>query len=127
MTPAVPSVLGEMAQLLVRNADPAVPPAERTTALTLTAMLLSLAGEVWDGAAERLVVEKRALAALLPDTASEASLKISALKAENDRLRARLIAEHIAAERAGDNVRLDAIWAELKASTERRLLSVSLV
>ncbi|HEX5264251.1 MAG TPA: hypothetical protein VFW13_12035 [Phenylobacterium sp.] len=127
MTPAVPSVLGEMAQLLVRNADPDVPAAERTTALTLTSMLLALASEVWDGAAERLAVENRALAALLPDAADETSLKISALKAENDRLRARLIAEHIAAEQSGDEARLDAIWAELKASTERRLLSVSLV
>ncbi|MBS0360943.1 MAG: hypothetical protein JSR98_06155 [Proteobacteria bacterium] len=127
MTPSVPSVLGEMAQLLVRNADPAVPAAERTTALTLSAMLLGLAAEVWDDAAERLAVENRALAALLPDTADESSLKLSALKAENDRLRARLIEAHIAAEQAGDAARLDAIWAELKASTERRLLSVSLV
>jgi hypothetical protein len=127
MTPAVPSVLGEMAQLLLRNADPGVPAAERTTALSLTAMLLGLAAEVWDGAAERLAVENRALAALLPDMADESSLKVSALKAENDRLRARLIAEQIAAEAAGDQARQDAIWAELKASTERRLLSVSLV
>lgn len=127
MTPSVPSVLGEMAHLLVRNADPDAPAAERTTALNLTAMLLGLASEVWDGAAERLAVENRALAALLPDAADESSLKVSALKAENDRLRARLIAEHVAAEQAGDAARLAAIWAELKASTERRLLSISLV
>ena len=127
MTPSVPSVLEEMAQLLVRNADPSVPAAERTTALSLSAMLLGIAAEVWDGAADRLAVENRALAALLPDTADETSLKISALKAENDRLRRRLIAEHIAAEQAGDAAREAAIWAELKASTERRLLSVSLV
>ena len=116
-----------MAALLVRNADPGVPAAERTTALTLTSMLLTLAAEVADGAAERLVLENRALAALLPDVADEGSLKLSALKAENDRLRARLIAAHIEAEQSGDEARLAAIWAELKASTERRLLSVSLV
>ncbi|MBS0334183.1 MAG: hypothetical protein JSS35_15545 [Proteobacteria bacterium] len=127
MTPAVPSVLGELAQLLMRNADPAVPAAERTTALSLSAMLLALAAEVWDGEAERLATENRALAGLLPDRADETSLKVSALKAENDRLRARLVAEQIAAEQAGDTARQDAIWAELKASTERRLLSISLV
>ena len=127
MTPAVPSVLGEMAQLLMVNTDPATPAAERTTALSLSAMLLGLAAEVWDGAVERLAVENRALAALLPDNADETSLKVSALKAENDRLRARLITEQIAAEAAGDEARQAAIWAELRASTERRLLSVSLV
>ena len=127
MTPAVPSVLEEMSHLLVRNADPSVPAAERATALTLTSMLLGVAAEVWDGAAERLAVENRALAALLPDKADETCLKVSALKAENDRLRARLIAAHIAAEQAGDAGREAAIWAELKASTERRLLSISLV
>lgn len=127
MTPSVPSVLLEMSALLVRNTDPATPPAERTSALTLASMLLMLAAEVWDGAAARLVDENRALAALLPDAASEADLRISALRAENDRLRTRLIAEHIAAEQAGDAARLEAIWAELVASTERRKLSVSLV
>ncbi len=127
MIPTVPSVLAEMAQLLVRNADPGVAPAERATALTLTSMLLGLAGEAWDGAADRLVTENRVLAALLPDTADETRLTLSALQAENARLRARLIAEQIAAEQAGDEARQDAIWAELRASTERRLISTSLV
>jgi hypothetical protein len=127
MTPDVPSVLHELAQLLVRNAQPGVPDAERTNALTLSSMLLSLAAEVWDGAAEKLVQENRALAALLPDTADESDLRLSVLGAENARLRALLIAAHIAAETAGDTAREDAIWAELVASTERRKLSVSLV
>ena len=127
MSPDVPAVLAEMAALLVRNADPAVPPAERTSALSLTALLLMLAAETWDGAAERLVAENRALAALLADDASEASFRLSALKAENDRLRARLIETQVAAEAAGDIARQDAIWAELKASTERRLIAASLV
>ena len=127
MTPSVPSVLAEMASLVARNADPATPPAERASALGLTSMLLMLAAEVWDSAAARLVEENRALAALLPDTASEADLRISALQAENARLRARLIEAQIAAEQSGDTRRLEAIWAELVASTERRKLSVSLV
>ena len=127
MTPEVPSVLSELAGLLVRNAAPDVPDAERASALGLSSMLLALAAEVWDGAAENLVQENRALAALLDDIAAEASLNLSALRAENARLRARLIQAHIAAEKAGNTAREEAIWAELRASTERRKLSVSLV
>src|SRR6185312_5864949 len=37
MTPQVPAVLGELAALLMRNAEPGVPAAERTGALTLSA------------------------------------------------------------------------------------------
>jgi hypothetical protein len=127
MTPDVPSVLSELATLLLRNALPDTPEAERASALGLSSMLLNLAAEVWDGAAEDLVQENRALADLLPDTASEDSLRLSALRAENARLRAKLIEAHIAAEQAGDTAREDVIWAELRAATERRKLSVSLV
>jgi len=127
MTPDVPSVLYELAQLLLRNAQPGVPDAERANALTLSAMLLSLAAEVWDGAAENLVQENRALAVLLDDAAAEGDLRLTALRAENARLRGRLIEAHVAAEAAGDAARDAAIWAELVASTERRKLSISLV
>jgi hypothetical protein len=127
MTPAVPSVLFELAQLLVRNAAPGVPDAERANALTLSSMLLSLAAEVWDGAADNLVRENRALAALLDEVAAEDDLRLTALGAENARLRGLLIVVQIAAEEAGDVPRQNAIWAELRASTERRKLSVSLV
>jgi hypothetical protein len=127
MTPQVPSVLAEMAHLLVRNASPETPPGERTNSLTLSAAVLGVAAEVWDAAAENLAQENRALARLLDDAADETSLRLSALRAENERLRARLIGEHIAAEAAGDAARLDAIWAELVASTDRRKLSISTV
>jgi len=125
MTPQVPSVLAEMAQLLVRNSAPDVAPGERANALTLAAAVLGVAAEVWDAAAENLVQENRALAALLDDAAGEASLRLSALRAENARLRSLLIAAHAAAEEAGDTAREEAIWAELIASTERRKLSIS--
>ena len=127
MTPSVPSVLAELAQLLMRNAAPGVPDAERASALGLSAMLLSIAAEDWDGAADRLVRENRALAALLGEAAAEDDLRLSVLEAENARLRSVLIAAHVAAEAAGDTARLDAIWAELVASTERRKKSGSLV
>ena len=125
MTPDVPTVLREMAALSMRSAAPDMPKGERETALSLAAMLLSVAAEVWDGAAENLVRENRAIAALLGDEASEASLRLSALRAENAHLRSLLIAAHVAAEEAGDAKREAAIWAELIASTERRKLSIS--
>jgi hypothetical protein len=89
--------------------------------------VLGVAAEVWDGAAENLVIENRALAALLDDEADETSFRLSALRVENQRLRERLIAAQITAEEAGDIARQDAIWAELIASTERRKLSISTV
>jgi hypothetical protein len=116
-------VLVELAALMARNAEPGVPEAERANSLRLSAGLLAMAAEQADGAAHQLVAENRALAVLLDDTAAEADLRLSVLGAENDRLRARLIEAHTAAEQASDAARQDAIWAELVASTERRKLS----
>jgi hypothetical protein len=127
MTPEVPAVLAQLAQIAARNAAPGVPDAERASDLGLTAMLLNLAAEVWDGAAARLVEENRALRILLDEEGADDDLRLSALTAENHRLRAGLVAAHIAAEQARDRAREDAIWAELVTSTERRKLSVSLV
>ena len=127
MIPDVPSVLGELAQLLIRNAAPGVADAERASVLGLSSALLAMAAEVWDGAAQTLVQENRALARLLDDAACEADLRLAVLHAENARLRTLLIAAQTAAETAGDVARQSAIWAELRASTERRKLSVSLV
>jgi len=127
MTPDVPSVLSELAQLLMRNAVPGVPDAERASALGLSAMLLGISAEVWDGAAHNLVAENRALRTLLGLSGQDDDLRLSALRAENERLRALLITAQIEAEASGDIARQDAIWAELRASTERRKLSISLV
>jgi hypothetical protein len=127
MTPEVPAVLSELAQLLMRNAPPGVPDAERASALGLSAMLLGLAAEVWDGAAHNLVDENRALRSLLGEEGADDDLHLSALQAANIRLRGKLIAAQVAAEAAGDTAMQEAIWAELRASTERRKLSVSLV
>src|SRR4051812_16823295 len=123
MKPDVPAVLVELAGLMARNAEPDVADGERANALRLFAGLLGMAAEVWDGAADRLVRENRTLAELLGDAAAEQDLRLSALGAENARLRDLLIAAHAAAEQAGDVARQDAIWAELVASTERRRLS----
>ena len=55
MTPSVPSVLAELATLMVRNAAPDVPAGERAASLGLSAALLGVAAEIWDGAAARLL------------------------------------------------------------------------
>jgi hypothetical protein len=127
MTPTVPAVLAELANVAMKNAAPGVPDAERASHLALSAMLLNLAAEVWDGEAARLVEENRALRNLLGEAGADDDLRITALKADNDGLRARLIVAQAAAEAAGDTARQAAIWAELRASTERRKLSISLV
>ncbi|MDB5443608.1 MAG: hypothetical protein JWP86_434 [Phenylobacterium sp.] len=127
MTPEVPAVLMQLALIAARNAAPDVAEGERASDLGLTTALLGVAAEVWDGAAQNLVEENRALRALLGETGADEDVRVSVLKATNDGLRARLIAAHIAAEQGGDTARQDAIWAELVASTERRKLSTSLV
>ena len=125
MTPDVPEVMAELAAILLRNASPDAPAAERAGTLTLTAMLLGIAAEVWDGAAAQLVEENQTLRRLLDLPGADADLRLSALQAENRRLRAALIAAHSAAEAAGDAPREAAIWAELVASTERRRIASS--
>jgi hypothetical protein len=125
MNPRVPPVLAELAGLMLKNAMPGVPEAERASDLSLSAMLLMVAGEMWDRQAHILVEENRAVRALLGEAGADADLHISALQAENDRLRGALIEAHAAAEAAGDTARQDAIWAELVASTERRRLSTA--
>lgn len=127
MNPEVPAVLMQLAGVVGRNAMPGVPEAERASDLGLTAMLLALAAEVWDGAAQNLVLENRALRKLLGESGQDDDFRLSKLKPENDRLRALLIEAHVAAEQAGDQARQETIWAELLASTERRKLSVSLL
>lgn len=124
MKPDVAAVLAETAALLVRNAAPDVPPAERAGALGLSAALLGFAAQAWDGAAHNLVHENRAIRALLGEAGSDEDLHLSALSAENDRLRAALIALHIEVE-GKDPAKEAAIWAELVASTERRMVAGS--
>ena len=125
MTPEIPDVLGELAALLIKNAAPGVPDAERASDLGLSAQLLLILAETWDRQAHILVEENRAIRNLVGETGEDADLRLSALQAQNNRLRAALIEAQAAAEAAGDAGRQAAIWAELAASTERRRLSTS--
>ena len=141
MKPDIPAVLAELAGLVARNAVPDVDPAERAGALGLSAALLGMAAEAWDGAAQRLVDENRALRALLARAGDRAGrdawladgvdddLRISALSTANARLRAALVDLHVAVERdpSSEARALEAeIWDELRRSTERRLMSGAL-
>ena len=125
MNPQAPAVLAELAGLMIRNSDPDVPEAERTSDLSLSAAILGVAAEIWDRQAHILVEENRALRSLLDVRGDDADLHLSALTRSNGQLRAALIVAHTAAEAAGDTARQDAIWAELAASTERRRLSTA--
>jgi hypothetical protein len=122
MNPAVPAVLAEIAGLLLREAMAGAAP-DKAQDLMLSAALLGMAVETYDSQAHNLAEENRAVRALLGDPGEEADLRISALTAENHRLRERLIARHAEAETTGDVRLCDAIWAELVASTERRKVS----
>jgi hypothetical protein len=120
MKPSVSDVLMELSALVARNAAPDIPPADRAGALGLTAALLAIAGRHWDDAAHNLVHENRELRKLLGLSGQDDDLRIPALTGENARLRAMLIKRH--AEIEGKDQQLeDAIWAELAASTVRRL------
>ena len=123
MTPQVPSVLIELSALLMRNAQPGVPEAERASELGISAMLLAVTAEIWDRQAHILVEENRAVRAILGEVGDDPDLRLTALQAENNRLRAALIDAQAAAEAAGDAAKQAAIWAELAASTERRKLA----
>lgn len=125
MTPPVPDVLRELAALMIRNAAPAIPDGERANALGLTASLLNIAAETWDAAAHNLVTENRAYRALTGETGPDDNLRLSALQAENNRLREAIIALHTHAEATGDAPLQARIWAELIASTERRRISAA--
>ncbi|MCA6230546.1 MAG: hypothetical protein IM654_12530 [Phenylobacterium sp.] len=141
MKPDIPAVLAELAGLVARNAVPDVDPAERAGALSLSAALLGMAAEAWDGVAQRLVEENKALRALLSDAGDRAGrnawlsrgidddLRISVLAAANARLRSALIELHAAVEGddAPDARALETrIWEELRLSTERRQMSAAL-
>lgn len=144
MTPTIPDVLAELAGLLARNAMPDVDPADRTSALGLSALLLGAAAQDWDRAAARLFEENAAIRAIFATApvqvagaelsarlsalaaGSDTDLRISALEAANAVLRAALIELHAAAEACGSaegRALEDQIWAELAASTDRRKLA----
>ncbi len=125
MIPPVPTVLFELAGLMIRNAQADVPTAERAADLGIAALLLMVAAETWDSRAHILVEENRAIRALLGETGEDPDLRLSALTAENNRLRSGLVELQSRAEAQGDVILQDRIWDELRLSTERRRIAAA--
>ena len=146
MKPDVPLALQKLAGSLLTEIAPAVGVdyLQRNTAVS--AIMLQLASEEWERAAARRVEENVALRALFREAAGvaaeaalrarlaaaaaggDADLRISALDAANASLRALLIELHAEVETLdGPAARRleDAIWVELRRSTERRALSLA--
>lgn len=139
--PDIHAVLAELAGLVARNADPEIDPSERAGALSLSAALLAMAAEAWDGAVDRLVEENQALRALLAVAgeragrnawlaqSSDPDLRISTLSASNAQLRGALIELHqtVEGESSTEARQLETlIWDELRQSIARRQLSSAL-
>jgi hypothetical protein len=142
MTPKVPEVLAEIAGLIGRSLAPGGDPAETGANLGLSAALLGLAAQRVDGLAQALVEENRAIRPILARGAElmggeaaarwrdlsqgmDEDLRISALERANGELRGALLALHEAVEQADGDAARDLerlVWAELRASTERRLV-----
>lgn len=138
MKPAAPHALANFAGILRTTIAPQLEPFSAGSAGMIAAMMDMMAEE-WDRAASRLVTENadiRAVlargAAFLPGPAEpvapDADLRVSALEAENERLRARLIDLHTAVEAAATpeaRAIEDAIWAVLARSVESRRVSLA--
>lgn len=143
MKPDMQIALQKLSQSLLMQVAPAVGVdyLQRNTALS--AIMLQVVAEEWDRAAARRVEENGAMRKLFGEArgvvadqplaqrlaeeagGADADLRIAALDAANKRMRALLIELHAHVETLGtaEAQRIeDAIWAELKRSTERRAI-----
>ena len=144
MKPDENLVLADFAARLAGVIAPQVQPAYLAAAIGMSGGILGMIAEDWDRAASRRVEENRAIRGLFKDAAglglesglaarlatlaegNDDDLRLSALEAANEALRAALIALHAAVEAMdGPPAKAlnDAIWRELSASTERRRLA----
>lgn len=144
MRPEVDHTLRVLAGKLIMEVGPHVAQEYGRSALEMIAMAMIAAAEEYDRAAEVRSQENRAMRAIFADgardvpdaglrsrlatAAAEAddSLRVSALNETNDRLKRLLIELHACVEERPEEwaQHLDrAIWAELRASTQRRAFS----
>lgn len=144
MKPEVDEVLRALMEKLLLEVAPNVGDPYVRSNVEVAAGILAAAAEEYDRAAEIRVAENRSMraifraaAASVPDralrprleaagAAADPSLRVSALNAENDRLRALLIELHAYVEERDEDWarRTDrAIREELRASASRRALS----
>jgi hypothetical protein len=142
MRPEVDATLMAVVERLVAEVQPALPTSYGQSNLAMMAMLLAASAEQWDGAAAWRAEENASIrrifrtaapvvAPALADrlraaaAAPDPGLRISALNAENDALRALLIELHAAVEETeGAEARRveQAIWSELAEGCRRRQL-----
>lgn len=145
MRPDPPKVLSGVAMTLLTQVMPEIQSPFGVQTVSLAGGLAMMVAEEFDRAASRLVEENAAVLEILQrargviheggieeklETAMGelpgSDLRVSALQAENDRLRGLLIEVHVAAEAApGAEAALlnELIWDELKQSTRRRHFS----
>lgn len=139
MKPDIPAVLEDVARKLRETILPDLK-GFQANMVGMTAAMLDMTAEAWDGAADRLLQENAALATLLGqgstltgdpafrDAAKEEAedLKISTLERINDQRRRALIALQARIETDQSAQALNtAIWDELRASTERRRVTLA--
>ncbi|KAA9018228.1 hypothetical protein [Sphingobium limneticum] len=139
MKPDIPAVLEDVARKLRETILPDLK-GFQANMVGMTAAMLDMTAEAWNGAADRLVQENAALATLLAqgsaltgdpafrDAAKEEAedLKISTLERINDQRRRALIALQAQIETDQSAQALNsAIWDELRASTERRRVTLA--
>lgn len=139
MKPDIPAVLEDVARKLRETILPDLK-GFQANMVGMTAAMLDMTAEAWDGAADQLVRENAALAMLLGqgsaltgdpefrDAAMEEAedLKISTLERINDQRRRALITLQARIETDQSAQALNtAIWDELRTSTERRRVTLA--
>jgi len=143
--PDVPVALQKLSLSLLLEIGPAIGVEYVQRGAGISAMMLQMAAEEWDRAAARRVEENAELRALFREAAALADaalgsrlreaaagedrdLRVSALERSNQALRGLLVELHAHVETldSPEARRLeDAIWTELRRSTERRALPLA--
>jgi hypothetical protein len=137
MKPSIPTAASDLAARLRSEIVPELT-GFRANNVAMGSAMIDMIAEEFDRAAARLFEENAAVRGLLqrgaglvdgidtPEVPAKIDLRVSALEAENDRLRAALIALQAALEARDDDPAraLDAdIWRELARSVERRRIA----
>jgi hypothetical protein len=146
MKPDVPIALQKLSMTLLAEIAPAVGVDYLQRNSAIAAIMLQMAAEEFDRAAARLVEENGVIRALFGNASpgvtdgalrerlerasggSDPDLRVSALGRANKDLRALLIELHAHVEERSDSVAKrieEAIWSELRRSTERRAFPLS--
>jgi len=136
MKPSIPVAASDLAARLRAEIVPELT-GFRANNVAMGSAMIDMIAEEFDRAAARLFEENEAVRGLLqrgatlgvgnaPEAPAKLDLRVSALEAENDRLRAALIDLQAVLETRDDGAAraLDAdIWAELTRSVERRRIA----